>query len=446
MTVRISAFTLGALLVILLIVAFQRPDVTAQTPCAASASWVQNPSQPNFNNSPNTLCGFYQYSWQSFLYLTSPSSSGGLNFENYQSTTDVFGTPVAASAARMTDLRTKKTRVFLPRFGKPNAAQTAARSRAVAAGAPFNDDQQAKSRGVLISQSNQITYYEQLIDPVQAGFITACTLQIAACQTQPAAAPLRIPSGGIELKSSWLPMSKTAPNVGQFYTIPGFPVMNNQGTTYTPDFMALVGFHLVFATSTHKELIWATFEHIANAPTGPCTPGKAMPPPAGFKSWTYFNAADTSCKNINTWPSPAPTNPPFPITQAMLVNPSGGGSQQNVATIQSINQSVAGLLPASSVWKNYTLIGGIWTNGVLPATSGNEVGSLLIANTTMETFTQNLSCFGCHNIAANQPAFLVSHAFGAAQPGKCGYTTQLPTQCTVTQAAPPPGARGRGNP
>ena len=38
MTARISALALGAFLVLLLIIAFQRPDVTAQAPCPASAS------------------------------------------------------------------------------------------------------------------------------------------------------------------------------------------------------------------------------------------------------------------------------------------------------------------------------------------------------------------------------------------------------------------------
>ena len=159
-----------------------------------------------------------------------------------------------------------------------------------------------------------------------------------------------------------------------------------------------------------------------------------MQPPSGFANWTYFNKADTSCKNLNAWPTTnPPTKPPFPVTQAILVNASGGGSTQNLATIQSINGSIAGLLPPSSLWKNYTLVGGIWTNGTLPATSTNEVGSLLLANTTMETFTQTTSCFGCHNISTGQPPFKVSHAFSAAGAGTCGYTTQLPAQCTATQ-------------
>src|SRR5882724_12473038 len=66
--------------------------------CAASASWISNPSEPDFNVDPTDLCGFYQYSWQSFLFLTSPTQSGALNFETFPSVQDVFGIPASRSA------------------------------------------------------------------------------------------------------------------------------------------------------------------------------------------------------------------------------------------------------------------------------------------------------------------------------------------------------------
>ena len=430
----------ASLLIIPVQYSLQAQPPAAQAACPANPAWIQKPSQPNFAVDPTTLCGFYQYSWQSFLYLTSPSPSGALVFESFPSVQDVFNPPMPTALRTLTDARIKQRREFLPRFGKPSEAQAEQRFKAaLAAGASFDEDQQAGSNGVLVSQTNLITYYEELLDQVSATFVNACSLQIAACQTAPAAAKLRMPTGAIEIKASWLPMMKSTPNVGRFYTIPGFPVMNNQGATFTPDFMALVGFHLVFATRSHPELIWASFEHVANAPDGPCVPGKAALPPSGFKTWTYNNIADTTCKNVNTWPSPAPTKPPFPMTQAVRVNPSGGGGADNVATIQSINQSVLKLLPATSIWRNYFLVGGIWTDGTLPPTPANEKGSLALANSTMETFTQGtttqpFSCFTCHNArGGQQPPFDVSHAFLQARSGNCSYSTQLPAACTATQ-------------
>jgi hypothetical protein len=201
--------------------------------------------------------------------------------------------------------------------------------------------------------------------------------------------------------------------------------------------MALVGFHLVFTTKSHPELIWATFEHIANAPNGPCVGGQSTPPPSPFTAWTFSNVTNTTCQGVNVWPTPAPTAPPFPTTQTVRVNPSGGGTPDNIATIQSLNQSVLTLLQQGSLWSNYTLVGGIWTNGTLPPTATNEVASVLLANSTMETFVQgpNTNCFSCHTTTNNNgtPPFSVSHAFFNSVGGTCSYTTQLPPKCQATQ-------------
>src|SRR5258707_1158005 len=92
--------TCGILMALALLLAVGPRPASAQT-CNASSSWVTNPSQPNFNVDPSSLCAFYQYSWQSFLYLTSPAPGGGgaLNFELYPSVSDVFGQGLALRAA-----------------------------------------------------------------------------------------------------------------------------------------------------------------------------------------------------------------------------------------------------------------------------------------------------------------------------------------------------------
>lgn len=205
---------------------------------------------------------------------------------------------------------------------------------------------------------------------------------------------------------------------------------------FTPDLMALVGFHLVFATPKHKEMIWAIFEHVANAPNGPCKAGVSTPPPKPYTTWTFNNPAITDCENVNAWPpdpsKPPPTQPPFPVTQAVRVSPFGGDS--NIATINALNQSVASLLPANSVWQNYFLVGAIWTDGTLPAKK--QFGSTSLSNATMETFTQSMipNCFGCHDtFTTNRPAFTISHAVGRDTTSPCSYTTVLPPACSATQ-------------
>ncbi len=469
--------------------------VAADVTCPANPAWVRTPTQPDFNQNPTVLCAFYQYAWQSFLYLTTPSRGPGspLNFELYPSVDDVFGVPQlkaadAAAPLRLfstVDARTQRTRHFRPRVNKGAPLGSAANDAFGALN--FDEHTQAGSGGVLVDQQGNITYYEQLLDPTfAANFIHSCSLTLRNCWTQPGAAKLRFPNGSIEIKAAWRPMWKTDPNVSSFYTIPGFPVMNARGQMVKPDFMALVGFHLVYAAQNHPELVWATFEHVANAPNGPCRDGAATCAqlPAGFKEWNYERCASTSCAGINRWPfppSPAP-KPPFPITQAYLNWPFGTNpalvdgnnnpGMVNIATLNTLNRSVLGILPSGSVWRNYLQSGAVWTSGGrLPALAPylangqlnpgvNQVGSTLLANVTMETFTQFpnpipspfpsptpvQNCFTCHNTASStlssppptqNPAFRVSHAFFAApnpSPApSCPYTTTAPAQCLKTQ-------------
>src|SRR4029079_18784008 len=115
--------------------------------------------------------------------------------------------------------------------------------------------------------------------------------------------------------------------------------------------------------------IWATFEHNANAPDGPCASGQTtcakLPP--GFKDWNYNTCATTTCDKINNWPfppSPMPS-PPYPTTQAFrdyhagtspgLTDAAGNKGTTNIATIDLLNRSVKTVLPPGSPWRNYFL-------------------------------------------------------------------------------------------
>jgi hypothetical protein len=450
---------------------------TPNDACAASGEWVTNPSLPDFDTAPGDHCGFFQQAWQAFLYLASPSGApgGALVFETYPATESVFSGGTVATGTQLfqhEDARTNRMRFFRPRVSKqpPRASDT---------GQLEFDPHQAGSNGILVDQTGNITYYEQFLDPgVMVPFIDACTLTLKTCQTQPGAQTLQIPAGSLELKVAWRPLWKTSAGVASFYTIPGFAVKNAAGDTVTPDFFGLVGFHLVYSLAGHPELIWGTFEHLANAPTGACAEGQTTCDalPAGASGWSYNDCNSTSCADINAWPSPTPT-PPLPAAQAFLeysegtmaslTDAAGVAGQDNINIIQNLNQSVLGVLPPDSVWRNYALAGSLWTlNGALPAlapfqTTGepnpgfNQVGSTFLANVTMETFTQFPNpvpspyvnsvenCFTCHNTASSyatappatqKPPFTVSHAFSFAQSTTtCAWTTAVPEACEATQ-------------
>ena len=67
---------------------------------------------------------------------------------------------------------------------------------------------------------------------------------------------------------------------------------------------------------------------------------------------------------------------------------------------------------AGDVRKNYIMIGATWTiDGKRPAGS-NEVGTNTLANSTMETFKQNINCFGCHTGPASDPNVMLGDANG----------------------------------
>jgi len=96
----------------------------------------------------------------------------------------------------------------------------------------------------------------------------------------------------------------------------------------------------------------------------------------------------------------------------------GNNNDTNRFNIDTLNSQIAGFLsqlPVTSpmsVWKNYTLVSGLWTNGGVPS-GGADVqrGSREAANTTMETFYQqpNHNCFSCHNYVQQTP-LTVSHS------------------------------------
>ncbi len=449
-----SCLAIGAAL--LLLAAAAPGAAPAQVPCPANPAWVTHPSYPNFIKDPDTLCGFYQYSWQIFLKHMAPSAKTGapttanaakaspLQFESLPSLTEVAG---PAAAAKPGALLGPRTTFHDPRTGRDRAFQ-------VRGSEPINDIEQAGSKGVLVDQNGNVTYYEQFLDDVAKGFFSACSITVKNCETAPAAQPLRFPPGAMELKVSYRVLTPNTPNANTYITVPGVPVYNPQvkdpktgkyGVVQVVN-LGLVGYHLVFSTTHHPELIWSTFEHKDNAPDGPCTgPTK---PPAPFTVWAFNNRASTDCSKINNWPSGQQA--PYPITQAFRnwaygSIPKTTNGDENTRTLEYLNKSVLGILSPNSILKYYFLAGGVWTNGTLPASAANEVGGLYLANATLETFTQtpnpnasgNIDCFSCHESpASGKPSYVVSHAAGTNTTSSCPYSTTLPAVCQATQKIP----------
>ncbi|HEV3459590.1 MAG TPA: hypothetical protein VHG32_23815, partial [Thermoanaerobaculia bacterium] len=261
--------------------------------CVACQAWVTNPSLPDFHNDPTCtapFCEFYQYAWQAFLYLTAPApgKGGALNFEILPSISELSKAKATTKANKLLgepttflDKRTNLTRIFEVRGSKP-----------------LSQFDQAGSNGILVDQAGNVTYYEHLFSKVAKHFVDSCYLNIKSCvanvnSTSPpqGASTLRFPAGSMEIKVAWRVITNTTLNANTYYTVKGVTVYNpNTQKNQRNVTLGLVGFHLAYATKSHPEMVWATFEHIDNAPNGPCNGPTTSQLPKGFTSWAFNNA------------------------------------------------------------------------------------------------------------------------------------------------------------
>jgi hypothetical protein len=274
----------------------------------------------------------------------------------------------------------------------------------------------------------------------------------------------------IEVKSSWIE-ADGLPNLSSYITMKATtPTYNtSSSTTWTQNGqktiqLALLGVHVVGSTAGHPEMIWATFEHANNTPNAAYsyvntsnqtvavaqnTTGTWLFTESGASSG--FNQAHMAFAN----PSPCAANSicavsPFSISASNTIrlkpfgaafntrpNPFDATAAASNSEIIAINNSVRGQLVGGDIRGNYTMIGATWTNGNAPTGSfsqaprsgwpaPNEVGTSLLANSTMETYQQGTSndnsgsnCFACHSLGtASQTTATtaLSHVFGVLQP------------------------------
>jgi hypothetical protein len=421
---------------------------TPPSPCLASAAWITSPTMPSEVAAQESFCDFYQFSWQWFLAQVSPARAseptGDRVFETnrlYDPTVKSGQCAAAAITGRAAAAKRLKARVVKPK-----------------------DFEHSEADGnALYDQNKNILYYSLWYSAdeckaTQTGF-TAGTMELkVAWKILPAPDPTYF-----TIKTTSLPAAAGAPAVKGEVTL------------------GLVGFHLVNWTSKHPEMIWATFEHKGNAPD--CDGSSAAP----ASGWSFTSADAAKCLTTNPQPGAGPPNsacasfklntpnsfkgapPPtatpnnvcrqYPYGNQPGTSVNGNDNTSNLAAIAQLNEQLVGpkglltQLPADNpmaVWKNYEMIGGIWTKGgassgnsPVPSTSGGKVvpgdpnspqrGSLELTNMTMETFQQGdtspiPNCFGCHNFVTTaqpgQPGPLdVSHIctqlFGADSSGNC---------------------------
>ena len=157
--------------------------------------------------------------------------------------------------------------------------------------------QQAGDNSWLTSQSGYLTMYEVKINADEFNFINQNKLYNAANQQAFARSNtgFNLPdgtsgyskygnTGAIELKAAWLELDDSS-QWKYYKTSKAYVVYPTNPTTPKLVTVGLVGLHIIHKTANGQQFIWATFEHINNAPSSSDINSKNLLP-----QYTYYNA------------------------------------------------------------------------------------------------------------------------------------------------------------
>jgi len=391
-----------------------------------------------------TACDFYKWSWQMFLWQTSPNSDG-LVFN----TAPFYDLDADGNLSSNTSGKSSIKRMHM-RVRGAKAAKSITTTKAE------NVDgtgQAGVINGVLMTQDvsptkgGSLVYYAIHVNDVYAymasgvnsktltGLDEFPTTQGQLQQIEDYAKSTygaTIQDGNVltlELKSSWI---KADPSIdlSKYLTIvadvPSY-VKNSakewtwDGTSMEKDVtLACIGYHHVGPSTNHPEMIWATFEHVSNAPdanffytdTSGTVKEQVNWNPDGTpiqKDWLLMsptgtrNASDQMHMKMDGNKIVATKGNTISPSDTSRTHPWGGKADKSSAVnntdIISINQNIQSQLAPGDPRANYFLVGATWTANGVPGVGLQlpEVkGSLTLANSTMETYFQFKNCFECH--------------------------------------------------
>ncbi|WP_434345339.1 cytochrome c family protein [Myxococcus virescens] len=260
--------------------------------------------------------------------------------------------------------------------------------------------------------------------------------------------------GAIELKSAWMEVANPSDARWNTYKLSPAVVVDPSTQRCRTATVALVGLHIIHATQSQPSIIWATFEHEANAPD--------QGTDAGTGAWNFFDAAcsprtltvpancaaDGTSTEVTVGCEPNVPPPyhigdgcpgPVPIQVTRLTPIDPMAKRVN----QLVQQNIATHFP-DSVWKHYVLVNVLWSTNPspsptkpakapLPFAAPTPSGSVAIANTTMETYIQRTADFGQGPQASN---CIVCHR-NATLAGKTGIASDFSFVFGLAQGLPP---------
>lgn len=240
----------------------------------------------------------------------------------------------------------------------------------------------------------------------------------------------------IEVKSSWV-LAAGLPNLSSYVTMTAtIPTYNQTNPNlWTPTGqqtvpLALVGMHVVGSTAGHPEMVWATFEHVNNAPnatyTYNSTTGTQTISQNTSGTWLFSAPGSAGAFNVPHMSFVGPPSNNIQSIGSLTISPSdtlrsdpwgidGTNAFSNTEVI-SMNEHVRGMTASGDVRANYVMTGATWTPfGSPPVGATPGVGTNRLANTTMETYQQGVStCFTCHQNGLDPNG--LSHVYGGLKP------------------------------
>lgn len=396
------------------------PDDVAEVPagkCEAPDGWfpaggITPPPDPNTALTDN--CSFHQWAWQSFLSMVEGHPP---LFETWDPPLQFYcaeGTSPLDKCQESHDSDKKCTHVLAVRAVKQD--NTLSPGEATPIGAPSSEqlvmyDRGAYANGAYSDANPQPVFSTSRINPVWEETIESYstydlrTPDGLKAFTEDPSANLGFRIGTIEIKAAWVPASDLKNGDSAFFTTCAYETPSGGSGACELIDVSLVGLHVVGWVAGQKEAVWATFEHVDNAPDCAAT-DQTYPD----DRWNFYKPG-TDCTQIpNDCNVPQKISSSAHPTQVCRPHPYGNGGEENETNIADLNASVHSKLPPDSVWRNYHLIGTLWTtDGQLPKPDGsNFTGSTLLADTTLETFVgptsegaQGQNCFSCHN--SNNP-------------------------------------------
>jgi len=332
------------------------------------------------------------------------SPTGPTVWETFKDTNDIY----LSSGTRPTSFDTPES--IPPACRELAAAKRNAAKRTLILTSKFGElvrsDKQADGNR-LVDQNRMNVWYEVKLNRIYYDYVVSNGFYNSKNQQGKTIAfpPSSNNRGGnatIKVKAAWKVMgllgSKQPDDRTKFYTTEAL-VLDPITGQCSEQLLGLVGLHIVMKTAQLPQWLWATFEHVDNAPD------QATGPVSG-KQYNFFSANCAGCP-LN---QPPAKDSMFP-TQVVRVVPVNDVAASNNALYQA---ALLTLRP-DNVWKNYQLLDAQW--GASPTPIGTPNQPKFLANATLETYLQQPvapnGCINCHGMFAKATDldFQLTHAY-----------------------------------